>query len=303
MTFLLRLFSLLPMRLLQLLGWALGWLVFAASPTWRRRFVANAAQAGYRFAQVRAAVGHAGRMVAELPKLWCGPPVPVALGPAERALLDRIRASGHGVLFMTPHMGCFELSSQTVAQYLQLGGGQGEGESDRRGPMVVLYRPARQAALARLLQTARNRHGQVAVPTDMGGVRAMLKALRKGGAVGLLPDQVPPWGMGEWAPFLGKPAYTMTIAARLIAQTRPLIVMARCERLGLWQGGYRLVLQELTLDARSDPSALVRQINEAVQQQIHACPQQYMWGYARYKVPRGMPADQPHPQRLEELQP
>lgn len=301
MFFFLRVLSLLPMRLLQLLGWALGWLVFLASPTWRKRFVANAAQAGYRFAQVRAAVGHSGRMVAELPKVWFGPPVPVQIEPASQALLDTLWSgphAGRGVLFITPHMGCFELSSQTTAQYLRMGQTSASG---LREPLIVLYRPARQKVLADLLQSVRNRHGQQAVPTDMAGVRAMLKALRRGGAVGLLPDQVPPWGMGQWAPFFGKPAYTMTIAARLIVQTRPRTVIARCERLGLLRGGYRLYLQELELDADAGQTALVQQINQAVQQQIHACPEQYMWGYARYKVPRGMPAGEPHPQRLDEL--
>ena len=47
----------------------------------------------------------------------------------------------------------------------------------------------------------------------------MIRALRRGEAVGLLPDQVPPEGMGVWAPFFGRPAYTMTLAARLVQQT------------------------------------------------------------------------------------
>lgn len=290
MFLLLRVFSLLPLRLLQAAGWALGWLTFLASPTYRRRFIANAAQAGYHFSQVRPAVGHAGRMVAELPKVWNGPPVPVEIDAAGRALLDQTWQAGRGVLFFTPHMGCFELSSQAVAQYW----------GDARGPLTVLYRPARKAFLARMLESVRNRHGQVAVPTDMGGVKAMLKRLRAGGAVGLLPDQVPPWGMGDWAGFFGKPAYTMTIAARLIQQTDPIVIIARCERHGLRR--YRLFLYPLALDTATSQAALVQQINDAVETQIRACPQQYMWGYARYKAPRGMPEGAPHPQRIEELQ-
>ncbi|PAT35173.1 lysophospholipid acyltransferase family protein [Vandammella animalimorsus] len=295
MFFLLRTLSWLPARLLQALGWLLGWLVFLASPTYRRRFIDNAAQAGYRFAQVRAAVGHAGRMVAELPKVWHGPPVPVALDEQAQRLLDEIWPLPQGVLFITPHMGCFELSSQTVAQYWAQRWGTA------RGPLTVLYRPARKAFLARMLQTVRNRHGQQAVPTDMSGVRALLRCLRQGGAVGLLPDQVPPWGMGEWADVFGKPAYTMTMAARLIQQTRPIVVIARCERLP-WGAGYRLYLEQLDLDASASQAALVQQINRAVEAQIRACPDQYMWGYARYKAPRGMPADAVQPQSLEDLQ-
>lgn len=285
----LRLLSVLPTWLLQGIGWLLGWAVFLCSPAYRQRFLANARQAGYRFRDVRAGVGHAGRMVAELPKAWGPSMPPVTIEPAGRALLDAAWQQQRGVLFLTPHMGCFELSSQAVASHLGL------AEDGARGPMTVLYRPARKAFLARLLETVRNRRGQIAVPTDMRGVKAMLKCLRGNGAVGLLPDQVPPWGMGEWADFLGRPAYTMTIAARLIQQTDPIVIIARCERQG-WSR-YRLYLQPLTLDAKASQPELVQAINRAVEAQIRACPAQYMWGYARYKAPRGMPADAPVPLR------
>ena len=67
-----KLFSVLPLWFLHAMGWAMGWLAFGLSPTYRRRFMENVGQAGYRFAQVAASVGQAGRMVAELPRLWLG---------------------------------------------------------------------------------------------------------------------------------------------------------------------------------------------------------------------------------------
>lgn len=291
MFLILRIFSFFPSTVLHALGWLLGWLVFLLSPTYRKRFLENAKQAGFSFAQVRPAVGHAGRMIAELPKVWSGPAVHVDMDDATRLLLDRAWQAHTGVMFITPHMGCFELASQTVAQYW----------GDARGPLTVLYRPARQPYLAKMLESVRNRHGQKAVPTDMSGVRAMLKSLRKGGSIGLLPDQVPPWGMGEWAPFFGKPAYTMTIAARMIEQTQPQVIMARCERkaIGL---GYQLYLEVLELDPNAGQRKLIHAINEAVEAQIRSCPGQYMWGYARYKVPRGMPQTSRCPKSVADLE-
>ncbi|RMX04957.1 lysophospholipid acyltransferase family protein [Corticibacter populi] len=280
MAILLRVLSLLPSRLLYLLGWPLGWAVFLLAPHYRRRFIENAVQAGYALAEVRAAVGQAGRMVTELPKVWAGRAIEVRMDDATRQVLDAAWAAGRGVLLFTPHLGCFELSAQSVARHW----------GDARGPLTVLYRPARKAWLARQMQTIRNRHGQEAVPTDMGGVRAMLKRLRKGGAVGLLPDQVPPWGMGIWSDFFGRPAYTMTIAARLVMQTRPSVLVGRCERLP-WGGGYQLHVEQVPYDEGADQEMLVRQMNAALEAQIRACPQQYLWGYARYKWPRGMPVD------------
>ena len=226
MPFVFRFFSLLPLWLLHALGAFMGWVVFLASATYRRRFLQNAALAGYRFAQVRAAVAHAGRMAAELPRLWLGAAPPCRIVGEEHLL--QARASGRGIVFLTPHLGGFEMSGQAVA--LRWGAAH--------GPITVLYRPARQPWLARVMETARNRPGMQAVPTTLAGVRQMIKALRRGEAVGLLPDQVPPEGQGLWTPFFGRDAYTMTLAVRLAQQTGAKVLLARCERLS-WGRVYR----------------------------------------------------------------
>ena len=268
-----RIISSLPIGLLHLIGAAMGWVTFALSPTYRRRFLANARQAGYDFAEVSAAVGHAGRMVFETPKIWLGTLPRCTIVNAE--CVDRAFAAGRGLLFLTPHIGCFELSVQTAAQRW----------SGQHGDITVLYRPARQAWLAEILETARNRPGVRAEPTTLSGVRQMIKALRKGSAVGLLPDQVPPQGLGVWAPFFGRDAYTMTLAARLAQQTGAAIVVARCERLS-WGRGFTLFLEELETPLSSTLEVAVQQINGAMERTIRECPEQYLWGYGRYKQPR-----------------
>jgi KDO2-lipid IV(A) lauroyltransferase len=151
--------------------------------------------------------------------------------------------------------------------------------------LTVLYRPARHAGLAEVMEQARNRPGLDAVPTTLSGVRQMIKALRAGHAVGLLPDQVPPEGMGQWAPFFGKPAYTMTLAARLAAQTGARVVLIWGERLR-WGRGFRVHTQALGHDLSPDLDVAVVQINQAMERMIMGCPAQYLWGYARYKSPR-----------------
>lgn len=268
-----RFLSVVPLWLLHGLGAALGWLVFAASPTYRRRFVANSAQAGYRFEQVAAAVGHAGRMVAEMPRMWLTTTAVQRVHGAE--VVEQAWAAGKGILFLTPHLGCFELSVQAAAD-------RWHGE---HGPITILYRPARQPWLAEIMRTARNRPGIQAVPTALSGVRQMIKALRRGEAVGLLPDQVPPQGQGQWAPFFGQPAYTMTLAARLALQTGATVVLARCERLS-WGRGYDLYFEGLNVPLADDLDTAVVQINAAMEHTIRQCPTQYLWGYGRYKQPR-----------------
>lgn len=269
-----RFFSVFPLWALHAIGAVLGWIVFWASPIYRARFRANAALAGYRFSQVRAAVAHAGRMATELPRLWLGAQVPCRIEGEQAAL--QAYAAGRGVIYLTPHLGCFEMSAQIIAATW----------SATHGPITVLYRPARQAGLAEVMRTARNRPGMQAVPTTLAGVRQMIKALRRGEAVGLLPDQVPPEGQGLWSPFFGRDAYTMTLAVRLAQQTGAAIVLVRCERLS-WGRGFVAHFESLSAPLAAEADAAVLQINQAMEHLIRQNPDQYLWGYARYKQPRG----------------
>jgi KDO2-lipid IV(A) lauroyltransferase len=273
MPFLFRLLSRCPLWLLHAVGVLLGWLVFAVSPTYRRRFLGNAALAGYSLAQVRAAVGHAGRMATELPRLWFGAPVRVEW--EDSGCVEDACTRGSGIVFLTPHMGCFEVTAQGFAQRFGL----------TQGAIVVLYRPARHPLLAEVMQGARERPGLETAPTTLAGVRQMIKALRAGRAVGLLPDQVPPEGMGQWAPFFGKPAYTMTLGARLALQTGATVLLAWGERLP-WGRGFRLHFRTLRAPLSPVLETAVVQINQEMEQLIRECPQQYLWGYGRYKQPR-----------------
>lgn len=274
MLLLFRAFALFPLGLLQIMGWSLGWLAYLASPSYRRRFRDHAALAGLSAAERRQAVGHAGRMVAELPRLWLGRPLPYEWD--DGGCIERAFRSGRGLVFLTPHMGCFELSPQALAH----------DYAERHGPMTVLYRPARQPWLARAMAAVRERPGLQAVPTTLAGVRQLIKALRQGHAVGLLPDQVPPEGMGLWAPFFGRPAYTMTLAVRLVQMTDACVLLAWSERLS-WGRGVRIHVRELQAPLAADMARAVGQINTEMERLIRQCPAQYLWGYARYKQPRG----------------
>ncbi|NBX56252.1 MAG: lysophospholipid acyltransferase family protein, partial [Betaproteobacteria bacterium] len=152
-------------------------------------------------------------------------------------------------------------------------------------PITVLYRPARQAWLRQLLSHARKRPHMRAVPTNMDGVRQLLKALRRGEAVGLLPDQVPPDGMGMWSQMWGRDAYTMTLGARLALQTRAAVVIAWGERLPD-AAGYCIHAEPLGHDLDPDLGQAVLQLNQAMERLIRQRPEQYLWGYGRFKQPR-----------------
>jgi KDO2-lipid IV(A) lauroyltransferase len=276
-----------PLRLLHALGAALGWLTYALSPSYRSRLRANAALAAVGVAERRAAVAEAGRMTMELPRLW--------LRPRERPIADPVRwegealvhaalEAGRGLVLLTPHMGSFEVCAQAYAE--RFGTVQ---------PITVLYRPARNAWLRELEETARARPHLATAPATLAGVRLLIRALRRGETVGLLPDQVPPEGMGVWAPFFGQPAYTMTLAAKLVRQTGCAVLTIWGDRLPRGAGYVVRVgplaapLAEaaaLPADEQAAAVADATAINRSMQALIAARPAQYLWGYHRYKQPR-----------------
>jgi Kdo2-lipid IVA lauroyltransferase/acyltransferase len=269
-----RLLSGLPLWWLHAIGFVLGWVAFLGSAVYRSRFLANAAAAGYGFAAVRGAVAAAGCMVMELPRLWLGAPTDCEW--VDATSVDRAYQAGRGVVFLTPHLGCFEITAQAAARRY----------GARFGPLTVLYRPARQRWLSDLMARSRGRSGLATAPTSLAGVRQMLRALRRGQAVGLLPDQVPPLGMGVWAPFFGRDAYTMTLSARLAQQTGAAVVLSWGERLPRGRG-YRLHIRELQRPLEPELDAAVRQLNQEMERLVRERPSQYLWGYARYKQPKG----------------
>jgi len=276
--FLLRSLSRCPLWLLHWLGALAGWLAFIASPSYRRRLVEHARGAGV---SPWPAVASAGRMLAEIPWLW------LRREPlAERARwdgADKVEAAlqqGRGLLLMTPHLGCFEVAAQAYAERF-----------GARAPITVLYRPAKKAWLRDFVAAGRDRQHLAAAPAQLSGVRQMLRALKKGECVGLLPDQVPPEGQGLWTPFFGRSAYTMTLAGKLMLQTGAPVVLLWCERLR-WGRGFVVHARDFPAPA-ADLEGLTLQVNQAMEALIREAPGQYLWGYNRYKAPRA--ADQGTP--------
>ena len=273
MTVLFRLLSYLPLWALHGLGWAMGWIAFLASGDYRRRFLENAALAGVGRGQWLAAVGESGRLIAELPRLWLGRPVTVHWDGARH--VEAALARKKGIVFLTPHLGCFEVTAQAYAARYGVAG----------QPMTVLFRPPRKAWLREVVAASRHRPGLATASTTLAGVKQLIKALKSGQCVGLLPDQVPPDGLGVWAPFFDKPAYTMTLSARLALQTGATVLLAWGERLS-WGRGYVVHVTPLPVVLSSDMTQAAAHINHAMEGLISQKPQQYLWGYARYKQPR-----------------
>jgi KDO2-lipid IV(A) lauroyltransferase len=279
-----RAWSYLPLGWAQALGAVGGRLMYACSAAYRRRFDSFIRQAGFDQPLLRRrALEEAGKTLAELPWLWARPvrETSALVQTQDWALVEAAQQAGQGIIFLTPHLGCFEITAQYYAAY---------------APITVLYSPPEQAALRQLVEQSRQRHQLQTAPANMSGVKQLLRALKRGEAVGILPDQVPSQANeGVWAEFFQRPAYTMTLPARLAELTGARIVLAFGRRLSSGRG-YRLHLSGLKVPLNQTPEQQARLINQAMEGLIRSCPEQYLWAYSRYKHPPGAP---PTPQRTE----
>jgi KDO2-lipid IV(A) lauroyltransferase len=270
-----RLLSRFPLPVLHMLGATLGWLVYWLSPSYRRRLRGNLERAGYG-GQLRRAVAESGKAIVELPFVWCAQQARVTrhVTMENWELVQRQLDSGRGIVFLTPHLGCFELTAQQVSLRVEL---------------TVMYRPPRKSALKPLVEGARARQHMHLAPANLSGVRMLVKALRGGQPVGVLPDQVPQEGEGVWAPFFGRDAYTMTLPAKLAQLGKADILLVYAERLPRGRGyAIRFVPFEGSLAGTATEQAA--SINHAMEQLIARCPSQYFWSYNRYKRPQGVTA-------------
>jgi Kdo2-lipid IVA lauroyltransferase/acyltransferase len=255
----------LPLGWLHAAGSIAGRIALALPGGYRRKSIANLRQAGlYTPRRLAAVAAHTGQAVAEVPYVWfrAAPSLAPQLRFADLAPVTAAREAGAGVILLTPHIGCFEAAARAFA---------------RLGPITVLYKPPKIAALRRLVEQARTGPNLASVPTDSRGVRGLLRALRRGETIGMLPDQVPSEGDGVWAQFFGRPAYTMTLPQRLAGATGARVLLVAGERL---PGALGWMIHAEPLSDVS-PAA----VNAAMEAMIRRFPEQYFWGYNRYKVP------------------
>jgi KDO2-lipid IV(A) lauroyltransferase len=277
---LLRMIGRLPLPALHRIGTALGWLLLHTPNAVRSKAEANLSIVITQFPGesrqqlLKSAMFEAGKSLFEVCKIWSGSVESAQVLVREvhgLELLDQAIAARRGMIFAAPHLGCWELLTFWVC---------------KRTPLAIAYRPPRQPALEPLLLRAR--HGARAVEQVRAdgpvGVRKLYKRLVGGGVVGILPDQQPKQGDGEFAPFFGTPALTMVLLSRLAQRTGATVLFAFAERLPRG-AGYRLhILPAPPGIADPDLPTAVAALNRGVETCVRLAPAQYQWHYKRYSI-------------------
>ncbi|WP_028081095.1 lysophospholipid acyltransferase family protein [Solimonas soli] len=217
----------------------------------------------------RESLRHMFKAVLEAPAFWFGSRRRLerwlADEPARRQL-QALRDEGRGVIWLCPHLGAWELSGLFCSA---------------GGPMTSLYKPQKDATLDRIMHDGRTRLGARLVPTDGGGVKALLTALRRKEMIGILPDHDPPKGSGVFAPLFGMTAHTTELVSKLAARSGAPVWFCIAERLPRGRG-YRFHLSPAPAEV-ADPVAGVAALNRGIEAVVRRMPEQYWWAYERYR--------------------
>jgi len=190
----------------------------------------------------------------------------------EDLVLDAL-ASGRGLIVLAPHFGAWEY----LGMYLQ-----------RFPDIAILYKPPSHPGFERALLRKRQRGGATMIPATASGLRQLYAHIRAGRGAGVLPDQQPKRGKGEFAPFFGHPALTGVLAPRLVQRTGCIVLAGVCERLA--GGRYRVHILPVDDAIYSDDMVTsLGAVNRAVEDCVAINPPQYLWSYRRFKTqPEGV---------------
>ena len=263
----------LPLFIVHFLGTLLGWLTYLSYKKYARLIYQNLALSQVSKDQVsfkktlQRNISETGKAFLEIFAIWFKDYAKLTKwyqGCTGWEHVESALSQGKGIIFLTPHLGCFEITSLYYGQF---------------HPITVLFRPPRQDWLMPLISQGRERGKVSLAPANAQGVKLLLQALKRGEAIGILPDQAPHTGEGEWAPFFGRQAYTMTLASKLAEKSGAQVLMAFGERLANGRG-YHIHISPIEAGGINTPTLL----NQAIEKTIAQCPSQYMWIYDRYKV-------------------
>jgi KDO2-lipid IV(A) lauroyltransferase len=192
---------------------------------------------------------------------------------------ERAYARRKGVLFLTAHLGAWELSA--FAHSLQ------------GHPLAIVMRSLDNSRVDHLIQSYRTMHGNRTVDKD-DFVRGLLAAMRDGETVGILMDtnMTPPQGV--FVDFFGIPACTASGLARIALRTDAAVVPG----FTVWDSKLRKFILRFdaalelvrTGDDQADVMANTAKFTKIIEDYIRRYPDQWLWVHRRWKTrPEGEP--------------
>jgi len=276
-------FSLMPMRVLWLLGYALGeglYLLHARGRRIARRNLAlcfPALPADARARLLRRHYRALGQAVMGVSFSWWGS------ARRQRKLVqirardgyDRELAAGRPVILLAPHFLAMELGGVRLAQ---------------ERPLISMYKQAGNELIDWLMRRRRLRYGGMLVERD-APLRPLIRHLRAHEPFYYLPDQNPGDAAHVFAPFFGVPAATVTALSRIAKLTDAVVIPCFTRQLPCGRG-YEIIFKPPLENFPSGDELLdATRMNQAIEEGVREMPEQYLWTYKRFKHrPSGEPS-------------
>lgn len=263
----------LPLIFFHMIGIVLGWIIFLGSKKFRNRTIKNCCEiAKFNHKILYKSVGEFGKSLIELIVLW--------FRPVEKCnqlikniynihLVNQAIQDNKAIIFLTPHLGSFEILSLYVGFYT---------------PLTILYRSPKPKLkfLEEFMMFGRQKGFVKTATADLKGVRQLIKALKRGELIGILPDQVPTFGDGMMSNFFNQSAYTMNLPIKLANTYNIQIIFAYAKRLNFGRG-YDLYFQKFEYNQQDSLENQIQTMNHEIEKIISKYPEQYLWNYNRYK--------------------
>jgi len=269
--------SLLPLRINHALGSFIGTCSWRLQSTERRVSEKNLAlcypgKTSHNLKLAKQSLRETGKSLTELGWIWYRPETSLRkklIAIEGQELIKRARENQRGIIIISPHIGSWEMTILVLANLPNL---------------LFMYRSPRMAALDPILREGRGRFGAEIVSLTAGGIKTVLQTLKRGGAIGILPDQEPDLANGTFAPFLGVPANTMNLVNRLANRSDAVLITVVVERLPKGQG-YTIKFVEADPAIRStDKLQAATALNREVERCVAQLPSQYLWSYKRFNL-------------------
>lgn len=271
----------LPLSVLHTIGTQLGVLASVLPGSYKKRAFENIRVAfpDATPAMDKAAMIELLKMFLELPYLWSkrnAAKLSKIVQCDRWHLIDKALEEGKGVILISPHIGAFEMLGPFYTQ---------------RHKAAVIFKEPKMRWLKTLIDKIRFSEDLKLVPATQSGIKGLVKTILKGQTIGFLPDQVPAFGDGVYAPFFGQDAYTVTLVQRMQTIRKSPVFTVGLERLPKGEGFY-FHIEPMDEMLSEDPKIAASQMNAALEMMIRKMPTQYLWGYNRYKTPRPQTTDQ-----------
>ncbi len=210
--------------------------------------------------------------MAESLKSWAMPPqwaIKQINTVHNQEILTQALANPNGMLAIVPHLGTWEMMNAWLNQF---------------GSPTIMYKPVKGEKANQFVLQGRQRLNATLVPTDGSGVKAIFKTLKDGGFSIILPDHVPDLSGGVVVPFFGIPTLSSTLAPKLAIKTHCALVGLTCVRRDDGQG-FDIYCDKLDNPALYDKNIEIATsaLNDEIKTMTNRFPNQYMWGYKRFK--------------------